>query len=197
MRMSVHIQESVRIRNVCPHLMSTHIQSLSTSDSVRRSSSKFHRTISISGPFPSAHRPRPRHDVEPRHVRKKERRPGGRESPSPALPSYHAEPNAAPPSPPRRRAPTCSKDRTQTWWSRITKPGPPLLACRTQRSIHRSLVPDTTSRPDTFGRKNADLMVASHQARPSPPTMQNSTQRPLHARASPALAQPTAHAHPP
>ena len=41
------------------------------------------------------------------------------------------------PSPPtRRQAPTRSKGRTQTQWSRITKPGPPLLPCRTQRSIH-------------------------------------------------------------
>ena len=136
--MSVHIQESVHIRNVCPHLMSTRIQSLSISDSVRRSSSKCHRPISTSGPIASAHRPvvpdttsspdmferqnadlvvanhqawsspptmqnpmrrpsspRPRHPVEPRHVRKKERRLGGRESPSLSLPSYHAEPNSA------------------------------------------------------------------------------------------------------
>ena len=95
--MSVHNQESVRIRNVCPHLMSTRIQSLSTSDSVRRSSSKCHRPISTSGPIASAHRP---------------------------------------------------------------------------------VVPDTTSSPDMFERQNADLVVANHQARPSPPTMQNPTQRP-------------------
>ncbi|ETW79657.1 hypothetical protein HETIRDRAFT_103721 [Heterobasidion irregulare TC 32-1] len=83
--------------------------------------------------------PRSRHSVEPRHVRKKERRLDGREAPSPALSSYHADHNEAPiaPSfPTRCRAPTCSKETTQTWWSRITKPGPPLLPCRTQRSAY-------------------------------------------------------------
>ena len=95
--------------------MSTRIQSLSTSDNVRRSASKCHRPISTSGPITSAHRPP---------------------------------------------------------------------------------VPDTTSSPDMSERKNADLVVANHQACPSPPTMQNPTQCPLHIRASTALAQPTAHAHP-
>ena len=113
--MSVHIQESVRIRNVCPHLMSTRIQSLSISDSVRRSSSKCHRPISTSGPIASTHRP---------------------------------------------------------------------------------VVPNTPSSPDMFERKNADLVVTNHQACPSPSTMQNPTQRPLHICASTALSRSTAHAYP-
>ena len=53
----------------------------------------------------------------------------------------------------------------------ISIPGP-------ATSAHLSLAPDTTSSPDTFERKNADSVVANHQARPSPPTMQNPTRRP-------------------
>ena len=89
-----HPNESVRIRNVCPHPKPVRIQclSVSVSEFVRTSSFNCHR-------FRAYHQrpsqPLPRHDVEPRHIRKKERRLDARETPSPALPSYHAELAAA------------------------------------------------------------------------------------------------------
>ena len=89
--MSVHIQESVRIRNVCPHPRvcpypeSVHIQI--------RAQVRIHNSSLFPGLSPALLVPR--HDVKPRHARKKEHRLDARETPSPALPPYHAEPTAA------------------------------------------------------------------------------------------------------
>ena len=79
------------------------------------------------------------------------------------------------PSPPtRRQAPTRSKGRTQTRWSRITKPGPPLLPCRTQR--HNSTSP---TRP-TPNHASLDAPKRICDQRKHPPTPRRPLQKRNH-----------------
>ena len=141
-RMSVHIQSPYPKCLSTSKNLGTYTKCLSTSKSLCVSEMSVHIYIRVRA-----------------QIRVQRQYPFAGLSPAPIVP--------LPPA--RRQAPTRSKERTQTRWSRITKPGPPLLPCRTQRSIHSGTAHHPPAPTPDYASIDAPKRICDQRKHPPTP----------------------------